>query len=367
MTDMESLSKVESIYRVLEGNILSGKWNIGFSLPTEFELAAQFECGRHTISQVITRLVHEGLVERRRRSGTRVVSNSGRREKSGVELKALAFIYPTNSHDGHWGVAKGFREAALEFGQRVITLNTGSDYSKEREYILRLSEFDVQGAALHPHVVNPKDRGELLRILNDCKFPVVLTGDYLPGTHCSSVVMDSFHAGYTMTRYLLDTGLRRVGFFSNQLMSFAIRDCYRGYCWALQEREIELSPELVLNVQESHDNPDAPLLEPTQLARAYLQVAKRVEGVVCAEDYLALGMIHAAQEVGLNVPGDLRITGINDFRMGVTSKPALTTYRTFCEVEGRKALELLNKIISGKELSAQEIHVPGELVIRESA
>src|SRR5690606_18859873 len=134
-----------------------------------------------------------------------------------------------------WRTVKGFQDAARDAKRRVVMLTTGLDYEKETDYLFKLSEFDVRGTVIYPIVPTPQDLARFSKLLVATKFPVVLAEVNLPGLGCSSVGVDGFHAGYTMTRHLIGRGAKAIGFFSNFAWAPFMRDRYRGYRWALEE------------------------------------------------------------------------------------------------------------------------------------
>ncbi len=361
------ISKVESVYRLLVERISMGVWPVGECLPTEFELASEFQCGRHTVSQAITRLVHEGMVERRRRAGTRVIHNAVRSERPSVELDAFAFIYPSDRHESGWRTVNGFQEAARKADRRVVTLTMGTDYNKEMELVSSLAEFDVKAAAIYPIIPSSAIQLRLSALLIESKFPIVLVDLNLPGLGRPSVVVDSFHAGYTMTRHLLGSGLSRIGFLADQSWAPSVAERYRGYLWAHEEAGMKTDPSRVLLEPEMRPNFEDPLRDPTQLAHRYLDSKPGVEGVVCAHDFLAQGMLRAAQERGLRVPKDLKVAGIDDLAKQPAGQVSLTTYHVPFEELGRKVFETLDALLNNKPSPELETRVRGEIVVRESA
>jgi DNA-binding GntR family transcriptional regulator len=60
--------------RAISEDISSGRVGVGERLPTEQELCAQHDVGRHTIREAVRGLVELGMVERRPRVGTSVIS-----------------------------------------------------------------------------------------------------------------------------------------------------------------------------------------------------------------------------------------------------------------------------------------------------
>jgi GntR family transcriptional regulator of arabinose operon len=365
----ENLSKHDEVYRVLEERILGGQWSIGSQIPTEMQLSAEFGCSRSTTGKAIARLVHEGLVERKTRTGTRVIRHNLHRNKSLLDLNAYAFIYPSRQHEGVWRTVKGFQAAAETANRRVMMLSTGADYSKEAEFIGRLAEFDVRAGAIFPVLSTPEDVVHFSKMLIASKFPIVLTEIGLPGLGCPAVVVDGFHAGYTMTRHLVERGAKRIGYFSNYSWAPFMKDRFRGYAWAMDEAGLPARAEAIMLDPRMHPNFDDPLAEPKELARTYLKKAGMLDAVVCSDDYLALGCIAAAKEAGVEVPRDLLVTGIDDYQMASHAAVPLTSYHIPYEEVGRKAFEILEALTAnpGAERSFSETQIRGRLIVRETA
>jgi GntR family histidine utilization transcriptional repressor len=62
----------------IEQNILSGRWQPGYKIPSEYELADEYQCSRMTVSKVMTQMAHANMVERRRKVGTFVMRSQTR-------------------------------------------------------------------------------------------------------------------------------------------------------------------------------------------------------------------------------------------------------------------------------------------------
>lgn len=361
-----STSKLESIYTELRQNVLSGKWKVGERIPTESELAQKFGCSLGTVSKAVALLVHEGIVERKTRTGTRILKNVPTQEASSIKLDAYAFIYASAAHEGIKRTVEGFQDAAQEKRRRMISLTTGDNYQEEAKIIGRLSEFDVRGAAIHPVIVTAQDRVRFSQMLLSSKLPVVLVGLNLPGLNCPAVIVDDFDAGYTMTKHLIDCGLRQIGFSTNHSGDLSMRDRYQGYHRALQDAGLPENPDWVMRESSMQPNYEDPLAEPTRLGAQYLEQAKGVEGVVCSHDYWAIGMIRAARAAGLRVPEDLKVTGIDDYALSNTAEISLTTYHVPSELMGRRAFELVDALVRGEENPKLETQIRGQLIARDS-
>ncbi len=357
-----TFTKLQQIHSELAEKISAGVWKCGERLPTTTELAKTYECSIGIVSKAIAMLVHEGVVEQRSRLGTRVIASPVDSLSSAVSLDAFAFIFPSTQHEGIWRTVRGFEAAASAHSRKTVMITTGTDFHKEAESILRLAEFDVKGAAIYSNAEKSEDRLAIARSLLHSKFPVVLSCMGASGLEFPSIFYDDFHAGYTMTKYLLGKGLRRIGFLSVSRTAMALR----GHRWAFEEAGLTPDPRLVEMESSMHANFEDPLAEPTLLAEKYLRSrAGALEGVVCGFDFFAHGLIRAAGNLGIRIPEDLKVVGIDDF--AIASEIPLTTYHVPYERIGQRSFEVLNDLIRGQAPEVLEEHLRGEIVIRDSA
>lgn len=363
----ELQNKQEFVYSQLRDRILSGHWTIGDQISTEDQLSTEFRCSRGTISRAVARLVQEKLVERKTRSGTRVISNSISRSASTLDLDACAFIHPSDQHEGVWRTERGFQQAAHSAKRRTFMLSTGTDFRREAEIVGRLIEFNVKGAVLFPVILTPQEMAYYTQMICACPLPIVLVELNIPGIGRPSVVVDGLHAGYTMTRHLLQQGLRRIGFLANYAWAPYIRDRYLGYRQALEEAGVPFDESCVSMESAMRPNFEDPLQDSIRSAHQYLDKNTNLEGVVCSHDFIALGLMQAAQARGIRIPESLKVTGIDDYGISSVGEVPLTTYRVPYEKIGQQAFETLNILMRGETCSPLETQVRGEIVVRQSA
>ncbi len=366
----ESLNKLDRVYAEIENRLSTGKWAVGDRIPTEAQLAAEFGCSMGTVSKAIARFTHAhaGVLERRTRGGTRVMRDirEGASGANSLDLDACAMVFPGEPHEGIWAVVRGFQKAAQAAGRRTVMLTSGPDVRKEAEIIGRLSEFDVKGAVVYPVMPEPRDQMVFAQMAKACRFPVVFADLNIPGANCPAVIADGFHAGYTATRHLIDGGLKKIGFLANHAWATSMRDRYLGYRRALEEAGLPEVQDWVRLDPVMHPDFANPMAEPYRIARDYLRGSKTVEGVVCANDFLAIGCVGVANELGLTVPDDLRVVGIDNLAASASTVPGLTTYAIPNERIGERAFTVLNDLIQGRHPPVQETLMRGELVVRRS-
>lgn len=362
MGHTETKSKLENLYLVLKERIGKGVWSVGEQIPTEIELASEFGCSRSTVGKAIAQLVHAGLVERKTKSGTRVLRSNEQTARPDIELNAFAFIYPNDQHDTIWRLMKGFQAAAIKSKRRILMLPSGSDYRKEAELIRRLPEFDVKGAVVFPLIPSPEDAIYFARVISNCELPVVLIDLTITPLTCPTIAADEFHSGYVMTRHLIEQGSRRIGFLANYSHMPNVRDKYRGYLWALDEAGIKPNNKNILLAPNMTPDFENPMAESNALGKQLLSASDDMDTVVCANDYLALGCINAAQELGFLVPDDLGVVSCNDYGLLSPGGLKLTTYRIPHEELGRRSFEALDSLVDGKPFTQTDTVIRGRLI-----
>ena len=103
-----------------------------------------------------------------------------------------------------------------------------------------------------------------------------------------------------------------------------------------------------------------------QAAAALLRREPRVDAIVCGSDQVARGVCDALREAGVDVPGDVAVTGFDDWDvMALASRPPLTTVDLRLEALGRCGAELLLEAVAGRPQPGTT-WLPPRLVVRES-
>lgn len=94
----QRLNTWQSIRADVLSKIRSGEWPPGALIPTEHELSAQLGCARATVNRALRDLADSGIIERRRKVGTRVTARASRRTRLDLpavrdEIEALGAEY----------------------------------------------------------------------------------------------------------------------------------------------------------------------------------------------------------------------------------------------------------------------------------
>lgn len=98
--------------------------------------------------------------------------------------------------------------------------------------------------------------------------------------------------------------------------------------------------------------------------RAQLRDLNGATALLCDDDVMAAGAYKAARDAGLDIPGDLSITGFDDILLAEALEPELTTVRLPAAALGERAMSALLEILDGGR--PQGLSLPGDLVVRAS-
>ncbi len=178
----------------------------------------------------------------------------------------------------------------------------------------------------------------------------------------SSLEIDDRAGGRMVAGYLAGQGHRRFGFVGNSdLPDYAIPTSDRrlsGYRAALEEAGFALPDDCLELVPHG--------LEPArQAGHRLLDLPEPPTAIFAASDTQAIGVLRAARESGVDVPGQLAVVGFDDIEMA--DFVGLTTVSQALEESGRVAVDLVLGRLAEPTRPQQRIRLPIKLVQRETA
>ena len=88
--------------------------------------------------------------------------------------------------------------------------------------------------------------------------------------------------------------------------------------------------------------------------------------MVAANDLIGIGVLHAADDLGLRIPEDIAITGVDDTELAQVSRPSLTSVDLGAAERGRVAAELLLARIAEPQRPVHTVTVAPTLRVRDS-
>ncbi len=201
---------------------------------------------------------------------------------------------------------------------------------------------------------------ELRDMIAARRLPCVLTSIHIPGDdHAPCVGYDNRAGTKAAAGYLLDLGHRDIGMMEWPAARNDRAELRRqGVEDALAERGLTLPPERVVECSFT-------VTEGRAALRHLLRVAPEITAVVCGNDVLAIGALLEAQAMGIDVPGDLSITGYDGLEMASQMIPSLTTVHVPMDIIGARTAETLLAMLAGDVVPRNDT-IATNLIVRDS-
>ncbi len=251
-------------------------------------------------------------------------------------------------------VARGAEAALNEAGHDALWLSSDHSSAKERRSLELLEEQRAAGVLIIPVGLDPTD----ISRLRAAGMSVVLI-DRDSSDACTARV-DHVAGGETAARHLLSLGLERIVFVTGIPEPQPCVDRRDGAARKIVEAGFAKPRTLVQDA-----------LSPTEgqaAAHAVIAMSPRPDGVFCANDLLAIGLINELTRLGVRVPEDIAVIGYDDIELAASAAVPLTTIRQPRRALGWEAAELaLAEMGEGRSHQHRQVVQRPDLVIRESA
>lgn len=204
-------------------------------------------------------------------------------------------------------------------------------------------------------------RDERLTVaLQQGEIPFVTVNSGIQTPDVNSIDIDNVDAGYRMTRYLLDCGHRRIACLrTKDQFSIERRDGYRK---AMAEAGVQYDESV--DIATNYSEADNAFIRAQEL---FSRPALDLTAIFSTTDRLGVEAIQGLKDMGLRVPADVSVVGINDTPDAALSRPGLTTLRQSVESIGEEAVRILTDLIQNPRQAARQLLWPTQLVIRQSA
>ena len=170
---------------------------------------------------------------------------------------------------------------------------------------------------------------------------------------------DNVQGGRDVTAHLIAEGHKRIAFIGTATSATPeFLDRHNGYADALKSARLPRSLTLHVDALSSEaDGYDAAI---RLIARG-----EPFDGIVCASDLIGLGAMRALQERGLNIPGDVAVTGFDDILSAGLANPPLTTVTQQPGEAGAMLVDTLLRLVRNEP--AESRMLPARLVVRRSS
>jgi LacI family transcriptional regulator len=269
----------------------------------------------------------------------------------------IGLIVPDARQPFFGEMAHAVEWAAAERGKMVLVGN--SDYVGEREvhYLRAFLGMRVSGLILVSHALNDLAAAEI----EAWDARVVLLHERPEAIDDVAVVTDDLGGAQLAVRHLIEHGNEYVacmgGTAETPAVGDPVSDHVEGWRRAMTEAGIPTEGRLF---EAPYNRYDA--------YRIALDGPQRPPAIFCSTDDQAIGVLRAARELRIDVPGELAVAGFDDIKEAALTDPPLTTIASDRSAMARAAVDLVlddGLRVAGSRRERLKVF-PSRLVVRRS-
>jgi LacI family transcriptional regulator len=244
--------------------------------------------------------------------------------------RTLGMLVPNNSNPYFAEIIRGVEHQCYGAGYSLVLANSNDDPQRQVDHLRVLAERRVDGIVL---VASGED-ADILASCKDLRLPLVLLDREIDGLDADLIEVDHAGGAALATAHLLGLGHRRVACIGGpaELRPSAQREA--GWRRALADAGIAPRADEFARGDFGPQGGAAAM-------RRLLSAPERPSAVFVCNDLMAIGALHAAHELGVDVPGALSVVGFDDIELAAYTWPPLTTVAQPKQAIGTGAADLL--------------------------
>ncbi len=264
--------------------------------------------------------------------------------------KMIALFVPDIRNPFFPELARAVEDISNMHHYTFILCNTDNDPAKEVNYLNALLQKSIDGVIIVSSTMSVKQ-------LREIKVPIVALDRKLDAEF-PAVTVNNREGAKIAVRYLKETGCKHIAHIAGPQDIISSSERMKGYLDVVQ-KEYRFSDDYIRFGNYTYE-------DAFEVAKELLTSHSTVDGIFAANDLMAIGVLKAAEYLGINVPNDLSIIGFDGITIGRTTSPTLTTMEQPIYIIGKRATEILLQQIEepDRRIPSEEYKVT--LIQRES-
>lgn len=357
----------QTIYNDLAEKIKNGFYKSGDKLPSEKELADEYNVSRITSKKALEMLADEGLIIRAPGRGSFVKDDQAAddsRISTNNKYTLIGVILPDFSEAYGTGLLLGIEKQAFDENCFIVVKRSYGRQDIEEEIIDSMLKLGVDGIIIMP-VHGELYNRKILQLTLD-GFPIVSVDRCLSGIHVSFVGTDNVTASEKAIDYLFSLGHRNIAIMCPPYKNTStIEERIEGYIKSYAKHGVGLDETIWLTnltstipSQNSKENRKKDIDKIVD----FLQKNPDVTCIYALEYNIALIAMKAAKLIGKSIPQDLSILCF-DSPQNYADEYVFTFVRQKEAEMGQIALKLVLKQMKEGKKKVEKIYLDTELVI----
>jgi len=322
---------------------------------TIYDVASEADVSLATVSRVLNYpekvkpATRERVLEAINRLGYR--PNAIARGLASRKSTTVALIVPDASRASVAEMINGVIDIARKYDYTVLLKVTNNEIEVEDEIWQEVYAAQVDGIIYLNDELQERD----IKQITDSTVPVVLCNVKEDGNLVPSVSIDFEKAFYEATRSFIEKGKKDILFVSTRSAYSVNTLKERGYKKAMEE--VQLEPKIIRT--------SGRVIVNYPFFQEYLK-DNLPEAAIIVRDSIAVSMINAACDLGIQVPQQLEIMAFQNTKYSKMSRPTLTSIDNPIYDIGAVSMRLLTKLMNEEPIDNVNVVLPHNIIWRNS-
>ena len=252
----------------------------------------------------------------------------------------IGIIVPNIENPFFNEMARVIEGEAYKKGYRLTLCNSNDDSEKEIDNINLLNRMNADGIILLTNADRITDG------IKKCTIPVIIMDREVKlKNEIALIQSDHYTGGKLAVEHLLDCGCRNIVYLCGPLKLSSAKSRQKGYLDVCSERGI--TPQYL----EGEYSYEAGL----KLTETLLERYPDVDGIMAANDMVAVSIYKVLSGRGYRVPEDIQLIGFDNIKLSELVTPAITTIEQPIAKMGKTAVKELIAYIEGRQIQKRNI------------
>lgn len=327
--------------------------------PTIYEIAEATGVSASTVSRVINNYPY---VQKETRAKVlkalteyNYVQNDAARSLVTQESKMVGILIADVRTTHHTEGIYYIEHELSRHGYSAIIYNTGADPDTQAKYIQTLSQRRVDAVVLMGSVYQNSSVQNAIMIYMP-NTPVAICNGYLDGKNIYGVISDEKTGVSDAIKLLTSKGRKHFAFVTNHYTPSNYTKL-EGFNLGLK---LYASKDATSVVIEAGDE----VAQIQDATTALVQSNPNLDAIVFADDFVALAGLHALVELGIKIPQQISVIGLNNSRYASISNPALSSIDNMLYDTSLIAVRNLLEVLKGEHVN-HKISI-GTVIVKRS-
>ena len=326
---------------------------------TIYDVAREAKVSMATVSRVVNRnpnvkpATRKKVMEVIERLGYR--PNAVARGLASKKTTTVGLIIPDISNIFFAELARGIEDIATMYKYNIILSNSDENTEKELHLLNTMLGKQVDGLIFMGANITEEHMQEFKK----SPVPIVLAGSLEDTKQIPSVNINYEAAAYDSVKDFIDKGHTKIALIISNFEEPINVKKLAGYKRALAEHNIPFSEEFVIEGDFSYDSG-------LEAGDRLSDLTEIPSAILVGADEMAVGVVHAIQDKGYNVPQDIEVISFDNTKLTLMVRPQLSTVVQPLYDIGAVAMRLLTKLMNKEEVEDNTVVLPHRIEKRNS-